>query len=281
MKVSYGIPSVRYYVLMGTLMWFSFGAFGALEPLFYRDVVKTGIETIGYMNSIFGLGIGVGAFLLTKLPSRATSARGLAIGAALMGAGAAIYVGTPDLRIIALGALFWGLVIGATEPLLRTLMQSDAPPEYVGRVMGTAQVHRSAGEIVPLGVGARSRRGVRCADGDDRGCCDRGCRGSDHAAATPPSSTAGAPTPAPCASTRPCRPTIRSARSPDARRLHRSSRANNRSAIHRPSMSAPACYSDRDILWFRRRSSGEPVTMSDDRVRTPEVDDLLRAFLLA
>ena len=69
-----------------------------------------------------------------------------------MGAGATIYVGTADLRVIAFGALFWGLVIGATEPLLRTLMQSDAPPEYVGRVMGTAQVHRSAGEIVPLAL---------------------------------------------------------------------------------------------------------------------------------
>ncbi len=152
MKVSYGLPTVRYYVLMGTLLWFSFGAFGALEPLFYRDVVKTGVETIGYMNSIFGLGIGCGAFLLTRLPARATSARGLAIGAALMGAGATIYVGTADLRVIALGALLWGLVIGATEPLLRTLMQSDAPPEAVGRVMGTAQVHRSAGEIVPLAL---------------------------------------------------------------------------------------------------------------------------------
>ena len=152
MKVSYGLPSVRYYVLMGTLLWFSFGAFGALEPLFYRDVVNTGIETIGYMNSIFGLGIGCGAFLLTKLPARATSARGLAIGATLMGAGATIYVGTADLRVIAFGALFWGLVIGATEPLLRTLMQSDAPPAVVGRVMGTAQVHRSAGEIVPLAL---------------------------------------------------------------------------------------------------------------------------------
>ena len=152
LKISYGLPGVRYYVLMGTLMWFSFGAFGALEPLFYRDVVGTGIETIGYMNSLFGLGIGCGAFLLTKLPARATSARGLAIGASLMGAGATIYVGTADLRVIALGSLFWGLVIGATEPLLRTLLQTDAPEECVGRVMGTAQVHRSAGELVPLAL---------------------------------------------------------------------------------------------------------------------------------
>ena len=42
LRVTYRIRSVRYYVLMGTLMWFSFGAFGALEPLFYRDVVGTG-----------------------------------------------------------------------------------------------------------------------------------------------------------------------------------------------------------------------------------------------
>lgn len=151
-RVSYGLRGVRYYVLMGTLMWFSFGAFGALEPLFYRDVVGTGVETIGYMNSLFGLGIGAGAWLLTRLPAKATSARGLAIGAALMGACAALYVGTADLRVIAVGAVVWGLVIGATEPMLRTLMQTDAPEEYVGRVMGTAQVHRSAGEIVPLAL---------------------------------------------------------------------------------------------------------------------------------
>jgi len=150
LRLSYKLRGVRYYVLMGTLMWFSFGAFGALEPLFYRDVVKTGVETIGYMNSLFGAGIAAGAYALTRLPSRVTSARGLAVGVTLMGGCAALYVGTTDLRIIAVGAVVWGVVIGASEPLLRTLLQIDAPEEFVGRIMGTAQVHRSAGEIVPL-----------------------------------------------------------------------------------------------------------------------------------
>ncbi len=85
-------------------------------------------------------------------PSKATSARGLALGVTMMGVCAAIYVGTTSLWVIAAGALVWGAVIGAAEPLLRTLMQIDAPEEYVGRVMGTAQVHRSAGEIVPLAL---------------------------------------------------------------------------------------------------------------------------------
>lgn len=151
-KLSYGMRSIRYYVLMGTLMWFSFGSFGALEPLFYRDVVKTGVETIGYMNSLFGAGIAFGAWVLTRLPARAMSARGLSVAVGLSGLCAALYVGTPNLWIIGVGALVWGAVIGAAEPLLRTLMQIDAPEEFVGRVMGTAQVHRSAGEIVPLAL---------------------------------------------------------------------------------------------------------------------------------
>lgn len=152
LRVAYGLAPVRYYLLMGTLVWFSFGAFGALEPLFYRDVVKTGVEMIGYMNSAFGVGIAIGAWLLTRLPSNVTSARGLAYAVALVGLGAVGYVGTTNLVIIATGALVWGVFIGVVSPLLRTLMQLDAPEEYVGRVQGAAQVHRSAGEIVPLAV---------------------------------------------------------------------------------------------------------------------------------
>ncbi len=151
-RIAYGLRGVRYYVLMGTVVWLSFGAFGALEPLFYRDVVKTGVETIGWVNSIFGAGIGLGAIALTRMPAKVTSARGLAVGVALVGMGAILYVGTTDLAIIALGAFVWGAFIGGIEPLLRTLMQVDAPEEYLGRIMGTAQIHRNAGELLPLAL---------------------------------------------------------------------------------------------------------------------------------
>ena len=151
-RVAYGIRPVRYYVLMGTVVWFSFGAFGALEPLFFRDVVGVGVETIGWMNSIFGAGIGLGAFLLTRMPASYTSARSLSIGVAAMALCSMIYIGTTDLRVIALGSLLWGLVTGAVEPLLRTLMQIDSPETHIGRVMGTSQLHRSAGELVPLAL---------------------------------------------------------------------------------------------------------------------------------
>ncbi|MCL4078659.1 MFS transporter [Coriobacteriia bacterium Es71-Z0120] len=149
-RLAYGMRSIRFYVLAGTVTWLGFGAFGALEPLFYRDVVKTGVETIGYMNAIFGIGILAGATLLRSLPRSIISARGLAAAVALTGAGSVMYVGTADLRVIALGSFAWGTIVGLLEPLLRTLLHRDTPHGLVGRVTGTAQVHRQAGELVPL-----------------------------------------------------------------------------------------------------------------------------------
>lgn len=152
LRVTYGKRSLRYYVLVGSAIWFGFGAFGALEPLFYRDAVGTGIETVGWMNSIFGVGLALGAAMLPRLPSRVVCARGLAIGAAVIGLGAVAYVGTTELAMIAAGALVWGLAIGAVEPLLRTLIHLDAPEEALGRVVGVSQLHRTAGELLPLAV---------------------------------------------------------------------------------------------------------------------------------
>jgi len=150
LRIAYGTRSLRYYVLAGTLVWLAFGSFGALEPLFFRDVVGTGVEGMAWMNSIFGMGFLAGAALLPRLPKRLISARGLALMVALTGLGAVLYVGVPNLRVIAVGAFVWAAVIGVMEPLLRTLLHRDTPTHALGRVMGTSEVHRRAGEIVPL-----------------------------------------------------------------------------------------------------------------------------------
>lgn len=152
LKAAYGLRPIRYYLLMGSLVWMSFGAFGALEPLFFRDVVGTGIETIGWMNSVFGVGFITGAWLLPRLPRRVLSARGLAFLSIFVGLGAVLYVGWTDLRVIALGAFVWAFVIGILEPLLRTLIHRDTPRELVGRIIGTSEVHRRSGELIPLAI---------------------------------------------------------------------------------------------------------------------------------
>jgi predicted MFS family arabinose efflux permease len=152
LRYTYSHRALRYPILLGTATWLGFGAFSALEPLFYRDVLRTGVTTIGWVNALFGAGLVFGAWLFTRLPARVTSARGLAFICSAVGLGALAYVGTRILPVVALGALTWGIVIGIADVLLRTLIQAASPDELVGRIAGTSQMHRQAGELLPLAV---------------------------------------------------------------------------------------------------------------------------------
>lgn len=151
-RVVYSLRALRYYVLAGMAVWLAFGAFGPLEPIFFRDVVGTDIEAMGWVNAVFGAGFVLGALLLPRLPRSIVSARGLAIVVGLTGMGVVLYVGSTDLRIIALGAAVWSVVIGVHEPQLRTLLHRDSPPELIGRVQGVAELHHRVGEMMPLAV---------------------------------------------------------------------------------------------------------------------------------
>lgn len=152
LRYTYTHRALRYPILIGTATWLGFGAFGALEPLFYRDVLRTGVSTIGYMNTLFGVGLVIGAWAFSRLPRRAVSARGLAVVAAVVGCGAILYVGTNILAVVAVGGLLWGVTIGVADVLLRVLIQDSSPDHLVGRIAGASQMHRQAGELLPLAV---------------------------------------------------------------------------------------------------------------------------------
>lgn len=152
MKVAYNVRALRFYVFAGTLLWLSFGSFGVLEPLFFRDVVGASAETLGWVNMMYGLGMLIGAAALPRLPDGVVSARGLAAVVATSGLGSILYVGFPNLRVVFVGAVVWGSIIGLFAPLWRTLIHRDSPRSAVGRVIGTAEIHRRAGEMVPLAI---------------------------------------------------------------------------------------------------------------------------------
>ena len=151
-RYTYSHRSLRFPVLIGTAIWLGFGAFGALEPLFYRDVLRTGMATIGWMNGLFGVGMVGGAWLSTRLSERMATAQGLSLVASAVGLGALAYVGTDILVVVAIGSVIWGLIIGVADVLLRTLIQASSPDALVGRIAGTSQMHRQAGELLPLAV---------------------------------------------------------------------------------------------------------------------------------
>ena len=150
LRFSYGHDRIRFYILLGSTVFLLFGFFSALEPLFFRDVVGVEIEVLGWVNSLFGVGMVVGTRISASLPERFRSARALTLLVALNAVGVVAYVGTGVLPVVAAAGAVWGVVIGAMIPLHRTLLQINAPEAMVGRVMGVNQMHSEGGHLIPL-----------------------------------------------------------------------------------------------------------------------------------
>ncbi len=145
---SWANQRLRFYLGMGASAWLIFGLFTALEPLFFRDVLGEGPETIGWVNSLFGVGLVGGTILANRFTDRLRSARSVLVLLALNGVGTLIYVGTSVLTVVAIGGIVWGTVIGLFAPAVRTMLHVNSPIDMVGRVIGTSQ---SLAEIAKLG----------------------------------------------------------------------------------------------------------------------------------
>jgi MFS family permease len=149
---AYGHHRLRFYIWLGSSVWVLFGTFSALEPLFYRDILQVEPETLGWVNSIFGLGLVAGTLIASRLPARYRSARSLVLIVGLNSLGVLAYVGTDQLRIVVGAGVFWGLLIGIMAPLLRTLIQLNTPEDLMGRITGVTQVHSEVGHLLPLAI---------------------------------------------------------------------------------------------------------------------------------
>ena len=141
---------LRFYVLAATSVWLLFGLFGALEPLFYRDVLGTGPEAIGVVNMLLGIGLVAGTLGVARLPAHLRSAVTTIELLVATGVIGVAYVGTDRLAVVIVAGTLWGVVLGAFLPLVRTLIQVNATDEVMGRVMGTTQVHGEAAKLLPL-----------------------------------------------------------------------------------------------------------------------------------
>lgn len=151
-------PALRLLLFTSVVLWLMIGNFSALEPLFYRDVAQTEPEVLGWVNAIFGAGMAAGSMLLARLPMGWRSFRGVALMAACNGVACLLYVGTPNLKIISLGAVVWGVFIGLFFPLHRTIVQLNTPDELVGRVTGAFGAFGEGSQLIPLAVAPQLAR---------------------------------------------------------------------------------------------------------------------------
>ncbi len=149
---AYGHHRLRFYIWLGSSVWVLFGTFSALEPLFYRDILKVEPETLGWVNSLFGIGLVAGTWVASRLPARYRSARSLVLIVALNSVGVLAYVGTDRLPVVVVAGMLWGALIGIMAPLLRTLIQLNTKDELMGRIAGVTQIHQEVGHLLPLAI---------------------------------------------------------------------------------------------------------------------------------
>lgn len=149
-RVAYGNHRLRFYIWLGSSVWLLFGVFSALEPLFYRDILGVEVEALGWVNSIFGLGLIGGTLLAGRLPKRFRTATWLTILVGMNALGVLAYVGTDILMVVVFAAPFWGVIIGQMAPLHRTMIQINSPEDAVGRIMGVSHIHSEVGHLLPL-----------------------------------------------------------------------------------------------------------------------------------
>ena len=142
--------SLRFYLLAAIAMIFSFGAFDALESVFFKTVLQVEVHWLGWMGALIGLGLVLGALTLSILPGKMVSARLLLLLMVLNGIGSIIYVATHNMVILGIGNFITGFALGAFMPMIRTLIQADSPLESAGRVWGTVDMMRIGLLTLPL-----------------------------------------------------------------------------------------------------------------------------------
>ncbi len=149
-RFTYGHRRLRFYIFLGSTVWLLFGTFSALEPLFFRDVLGVEVETLGWVNSIFGIGLVSGTVIAARFPARLRTATFLTFLVGMNAVGVLLYVGTDLLQVVVAAGVVWGLIIGMMAPLHRTMVQINAPSKMVGRVMGVNHIHSEVGHLLPL-----------------------------------------------------------------------------------------------------------------------------------
>jgi predicted MFS family arabinose efflux permease len=110
------------------------------------------VETLGWINSVFGVGLVAGTILSGRLPPRFRTAVWLTVLVGMNALGILAYIGTDRLQVVVFAAPFWGVIIGTMAPLHRTMIQINSPDNLVGRIMGVNHIHSEVGHLVPLAI---------------------------------------------------------------------------------------------------------------------------------
>lgn len=131
---------------------FGYGAFDPLESFFYRDVLRVGVEWLGWLSSASGVGAVLGAVLALRLSPHLVNLKTLLVALMSVGLGSLLYVGTPYVGVALVGQIALGIAWGIVNPLHNTIVQTTAPLEQLGRVNSVMGFGNMFAGVAPLAI---------------------------------------------------------------------------------------------------------------------------------
>lgn len=131
---------------------FGYGAFDPLESFFYRDVLRVGVEWMGWLSSASGVGAVLGAVAAFRLPPHLVNLKTLLVALMSVGLGSLLYVGTPYVGVALIGQIALGVAWGVVNPLHNTIVQTTAPLEQLGRVNSVMGFGNMFAGVAPLAI---------------------------------------------------------------------------------------------------------------------------------
>lgn len=131
---------------------FGYGAFDPLESFFYRDVLRVGVEWLGWLSSASGVGAVLGAVIALRLPPHLINLKTLLVALMSVGLGSLLYVGTPYVGVALVGQIALGVAWGVVNPLHNTIVQTTAPLEQLGRVNSVMSFGNMFAGVAPLAI---------------------------------------------------------------------------------------------------------------------------------
>lgn len=146
------IPDVRRTLWLAFAVFCSWGAFMVIEPLYVRDVLHRSPATLGWLQTVFGVGLITTTALLPRIGDRVASVRVLAAAVAFSGVAAAVYVGTRSLLVAMAGVFVWGVDVAFFMPPMQTVLQRATPMAAHGRVMSLAATANGLGSLVAIPI---------------------------------------------------------------------------------------------------------------------------------
>jgi MFS family permease len=149
-------PALARLLAIGASVYLVWGAYGVIEPIYFRDVLHEPPSTFAWMQAVFGFMLLGTALLLPRLGDRIATLRTIRIAAIVTALVAPIYVGTQYLWIAAIGIGVWGAATAWFVAPHRTLVHRDAPIAAHGRVLALDSALRSWAHVIGLPLAALS-----------------------------------------------------------------------------------------------------------------------------